>query len=403
MIRIEADLETVARFGAVEGGGVTRLAWTDELQAASDWLCEELRALGLAAGIDAAGNVVGRWEASTGRAVLVGSHLDTVRNGGRYDGALGVLAGLDAIRALRARRFEPRRPIWLVSFMDEEGSRFQTGMLGSKAFCGESLSELADRVDAGGTTLREAMAQLGYEFDRLPEAAAVDRVEAYLELHIEQGPTLERAGIDIGVVTGIVGLLGYRARLIGEANHAGTTPMDARRDALAGAAKCVLALREEARSRDGTTANVGAIRVEPGGFNVIPGACEFTIDVRSPTPEGFAALPRLVHDTIARIAEEEGLGFELAETHRLEPLAMDRRLIETVERAAVELGASTMRMPSGAGHDAMILGRHVPAAMLFVPSRGGVSHSPAEFTEPRSCELGARVLERTLEALAGDG
>jgi len=395
---IAADLETAARFGG-GGTGVTRYAWSPELHAVSGWLADRLRELGLDASFDAAGNVVGRWEVGQGSAVLVGSHLDTVPNGGRYDGALGVLAALDAIRSLRRKGIEPSRPVWLASFMDEEGSRFRTGMLGSRAFVGEDLSGLDARVGADGVSLGDAMSALGFDFDRIGEARAIDHVGAYLELHIEQGPRLERAGIDVGVVTAIVGLVSYRARFTGEANHAGTTPMDSRRDALAGAARAVLALRDEARGRDDMTANVGIISVEPGGFNVVPGVCEFTIDVRSPSSEGFARVRRFVGETIERIAGEEGLGFELEETHRLEPSPMDTALVETLERAAELEGASSMRLVSGAGHDAMTLARHVPAAMLFVPSRGGISHSREEFTEPRFCELGARVLGRAVELL----
>jgi allantoate deiminase len=397
-VTVQADLEAAGRFGG-EGTSVTRFAWSPELAEASEWLCEELRALGLEASIDAAGNVLGKWHAGQGSAVLLGSHLDTVPRGGRYDGALGVLAALAAIRTLRQKRIEPRRPVWLVSFMDEEGSRFRTGMLGSRAFVGDDLSGFGDRRDDAGVSLREAMAALGFDFDRLAEARAIEGVGAYLELHIEQGPRLERAGIDIGVVTGIVGLLSFGARLVGEANHAGTTPMELRRDALVGAARAVLALREEARASDDVTANVGIIGVEPGGFNVVPGLCEFTIDVRSPTPEGFARVEAFVHETLTRIAGEERLELELTESHRLEPTPLDPHLIATLQEAAELEGASTMHMPSGAGHDAMILARHVPAAMLFVPSRGGISHSPDEFTEECHCELGARVIGRALELL----
>jgi allantoate deiminase len=395
---IAADLETAARFGGA-GTGVTRYAWSPELHAVSEWLVDRLRELGLDASFDAAGNVFGRWEAGQGPAVMVGSHLDTVPNGGRYDGALGVLAALDAIRSLRGKGIEPSRPIWLASFMDEEGSRFKTGLLGSRAFVGEDLSGLDVRVGADGVSLRDAMAALGFDFDRIGDARAVDRIGAYLELHIEQGPRLERAGVDVGVVTAIVGLVSYRARFTGEANHAGTTPMDSRRDALAGAARAVLALRDEAHARDDMTANVGIISVEPGGFNVVPAVCEFTIDVRSPSAEGFARVQRFVSEQIERIASEERLAFELEETHRLEPSTMDATLVDTLERAAELEGATSMRLVSGAGHDAMTLARHVPAAMLFVPSRGGISHSPDEWTSERHCELGARVLTRAVELL----
>jgi hydantoinase/carbamoylase family amidase len=283
--------------------------------------------------------------------------------------------------------------------MDEEGSRFKTGMLGSKAFAGEDLSDLRERRDAEGVSLAEAMRSLGFDFDRLAQAKAVGRIGAYLELHIEQGPRLERAGIDVGVVTAIVGLAGYRVRLTGAANHAGTTPMEDRRDALAGAARAILALRDAARSRDGMTANVGVVSVEPGGFNVVPGVCEFTVDVRAPTWEGVAWNARFVRETLAAIAAEERLSLDLEESHTLAPVMLDPGLVDTLERAAVLEGASSMRLVSGAGHDAMVLGRHVPAAMLFVPSRGGISHSPDEHTEDAACELGARVLARALELL----
>jgi hydantoinase/carbamoylase family amidase len=245
----------------------------------------------------------------------------------------------------------------------------------------------------------DAMAEAGFDFGRLGEAARVGELGAYLELHIEQGPVLERGGIDLGVVTAITGMLGFRARFVGVANHAGTTPMELRRDALAAAARAILALREEARGRDDMTANVGVVTAEPGGFNVVPGASELTIDVRSATADGFARLEPFVRETLERIAAEEGLGLELRETHRKRPVALDPALQAALEAAAAEEGATTLRMPSGAGHDAMVLAHHIPAAMLFVPSRGGLSHTPDEFTTPEHCELGARVLARAVRRL----
>jgi hydantoinase/carbamoylase family amidase len=391
---LAADLEAAARIGAGERGGVTRFAWTPELADANAWLIKRLAELGLEAELDAAGNVVGRWRAGEGKAVLVGSHLDTVPVGGRYDGALGVLAALDVVRRLRAEGVRPRRPLWVVSFNDEEGGRFQTGMLGSRAFVGD-----LDLEDWRRRGIPEAMAAAGFDFERLPDARAVDEVGAFLELHIEQGPRLERAGVDVGVVTAITGLLAFRARFLGEANHAGTTPMEARRDALAGAARAVLALREEARGRDDMTANVGVIDAEPGGFNVVPGGAQITIDVRSPTPDGFAHAERFVREELERIAAEEQLELELVELHRKEPVALDPELRAALADAAEAEGATFTRMASGAGHDAMVLARHVPAVMLFVPSRGGRSHCPEEFTPLEQCELGARVLARAVRSL----
>jgi N-carbamoyl-L-amino-acid hydrolase len=392
---LAADLEAAAQIGA-DAGGVTRFAWSPELAQANAWLVERLAALGLETEVDAAGNVLGRWRAGEGTAVAVGSHLDTVPRGGRYDGALGVLAALDVVRKLQADGLAPGRPVWVVSFNDEEGGRFQTGMLGSRAFVGD-----LDLADWRARGVDVAMAEAGFDFDRLSEAQAVDELGAYLELHIEQGPTLEAEGVDVGVVTAITGMLGFRARFVGEANHAGTTPMELRRDALAGAARAVLALRDEARARDDMTANVGVIQAEPGGFNVIPGAAELTIDVRSPTPDGFERLDRFVHETLEAIAAEENLGLEFRETHRKPPVGLDPGLQDVLEEAARAEGATVRRMPSGAGHDAMVVAKHVPAGMLFVPSRGGLSHCPEEFTSPELCELGARVLARAVRALVG--
>jgi hydantoinase/carbamoylase family amidase len=390
---LAADLEEAARIGA-DGGGVSRFAWTPELAQANEWLVRRLQELGLETEIDAAGNVLGRWEEGEGSAVLVGSHLDTVPRGGRYDGALGVLAALDVVRTLKREGASLRRPFWVVSFNDEEGSRFQTGMLGSRAFIGD-----LDPEDWRRRGVADAMAAGGFDFDRLGDAEAVDRVGAYLELHIEQGPVLEQEGLDLGIVTGIAGLLGFRVRLTGEANHAGTTPMASRRDALAGAARIVVELRDEARSRGDMTANVGILTVAPGGFNVIPGTAEFTIDARAGEADAFARAEKFVRDTIERVAAEEQLELDVTETHRKPPTPLDSELQELLAEAAAVEGATARSMPSGAGHDAMILAKHVPAAMLFVPSRAGISHSPDEYTPPEQCELGARVLARAVRAL----
>jgi hydantoinase/carbamoylase family amidase len=390
------SLEALAQIGGGPDGGVTRLAWSRELFAAYGWIGDQLRELGLEVEIDAAGNLIGRWETGTGTPVAVGSHLDTVASGGRFDGVLGVVAALHAVRLLQEEGFEPERPLWVVAFMDEEGTRFNTALFGSRAFTGEDVGYLGDRVDADGVALRDAIAAAGFDLDRVDGAARVGDIGAYLELHIEQGPVLEAEGIDIGVVTSIVGLRGYRVRLRGQANHAGTTPMHLRRDAFAGAARIAVALRDQARCGEGVTANVGKIAVEPGGANVVPGFADFTIDVRAATAVGLAELERVVEETVTRIAAEESLELDLQPTFALEPLELDPGLVDAVERAARTEGASAKRLPSGAGHDAMVVGRHVPAAMIFVPSRGGISHSPEEYSHPGDVEVGMGVLASTL-------
>ncbi len=394
---VAETLDGLAAFGRQPEGGSTRVAWSSELFDAYAWLGERMRRLGLEVEIDAAGNLFGRWMVGSGSAVLVGSHLDTVPSGGRLDGALGVVAAVHAVELLQAQGFQPERPLWIVAFMDEEGTRFNAALFGSRAFAGEDLTGVGDRVDADGSTLREAMSQRGYAFEDVSLATRIGEAHAYLELHIEQGPVLEAEGLQIGVVTSIVGLRGYRVRLRGEANHAGTTPMSLRRDALAGAARIALELRDFARARENTTANVGKLSVAPGGANVVPGRADFTIDIRAATADGIAEAERAVEETVARVAREEGLEAELESTFSLEPLELDPELVDAVERAAAEEGATSRRMPSGAGHDAMVIGRHVPAAMIFVPSRGGISHSPAEYSSPAEVELGMRVLAATLK------
>ena len=395
------SLAELARIGGADDAGVTRVAWSPELFDAYEWVGERMRALGLEVELDAAGNLIGRWPAAREgrRAVLVGSHLDTVPSGGRFDGVLGVVAAIHAVARLKEEGFEPARPLWIAAFMDEEGTRFNTALFGSRAFTGGDLSGLGGRLDGAGRSLREAMAGAGFDLDQVGAAHCIEEVGAYLELHIEQGPVLEAEGVEIGVVTSIVGLRGYRVRLTGEANHAGTTPMGMRRDALAGAARIALELRDVARAREAVTANVGKLSIEPGGANVVPGVADFTIDIRSPLADELGELERVVEATVVRIAEEESLVAELELTFALEPLQLDPELVDAVERAAAEEGASSLRLPSGAGHDAMLVGRHAPAAMIFVPSRAGVSHSPEEYSSPAHVELGTSVLTGALRRL----
>lgn len=398
---MSASLDELAGIGRLPDGGVARFAWTPELFAAYEWVGDRMRALGLEVEIDAAGNLVGRWNAGRGKAVVVGSHLDTVPSGGPLDGVLGVVAAVHAVALLKDEGFEPERPLWIVAFMDEEGTRFDAALFGSRAFTGEDVSGSGDRVDVNGITLREAMAAAGFDLDRAGEACRTDEIGAFIELHIEQGPLLEAQEVEIGIVTSIVGLRGYRVRYRGQANHAGTTPMPLRRDALAGAARLVLELRDLARRTEDVTANVGKIAVHPGGANVVPGLADFTIDLRATSSSALQELEGLVESTVARIAGEEGLAFELEQTFALEPLELDPALTATIEEAARRERASARRMPSGAGHDAMIVGRHVPAAMIFVPSRDGVSHSPAEYSSPEQVERGMRVLAEALRRALG--
>ncbi len=396
----------VDELGLIGGNGnvVNRFAWTPELLGACRWLVERLRELGLKADIDAAGNVIGRWEVDganidDGAAVLVGSHLDTVPDGGRFDGALGVLSALEAIRRLKAEGFAPRRPLWIAAFNDEEGTRFGTSMFGSTAFVGGDLTSLGDRKGVDGVRLTEAMREQGFDFAEVATAKAVDSVCCYLELHIEQGPRMQNQALDTAVVTSIVGIGGYRVVLRGQTNHAGTTPMTERRDALTGASRVVLALRDAALTAEDVTANVGRIEVRPGGTNVIPGEAVIFVDVRTANPETFTTLGDLVRDTVTAAASAEKLTAEISMSYEHQPVPMNGYLQTLLADEMASQRLAWASLSSGAGHDAQILAQHVPTGMLFVPSQSGISHAPDEFTPPEQREPGVSVLTNVLKTL----
>lgn len=398
--RLWGWVEQLGRIGGDGHGGVSRYGWTYELRRAVDWLANRCADLDLTTTIDAAGNLIAVWGSVSEPRVTVGSHLDTVPDGGRFDGALGVLCGLEAIAILREQGHRPRRPVALIAWMDEEGTRFGTPLFGSKAFVGHDLSGLADRIDADGVSLAAAMASWDRSFSALPDARALDVTEAYLEVHVEQGPVLDRAGIDVGLVTAITGVMGLEVAFIGQANHAGTTPMDQRSDALVAAARAIVAIKRWASEHpDGARATVGIVDAVPGGYNVIPGEAQCIVDVRATTDVGLADSERAIRELVSEAAAAEGTEGRVTVRNVLAPTPMDAGLRELLGAAADADGASSMQLPSGAGHDAMHLAPHVPTAMLLVPSRGGISHNPAEHTDPDACHTGARVLARALAEL----
>ncbi len=395
------DLATLDWFGRDASGGFTRLAWSKELLDSVQWAAGRMRDAGLSTEIDAAGNLIGRWEEGEGQAVVIGSHLDTVTSGGRFDGALGVLTGLEVVRRLRAEGLRPCRPIWVVAFMDEEGERFNSVMLGSRAFVGEAVpADEADRTDAQQVSMGDAMRTWGREFSQISAAKRIDEVHCYVELHVELGPVLEADGLDIGVVSDIVGLIGLSVTLRGVTNHAGTSPMAGRRDALVGAARAITALRDNALASTTHMATVGSISAAPGGANAIPGACTFSIDLRATNDSGLQTARSSVNAILAEVCESEGLTSTVTETYFLNPVPLDSQIADIISRAAEQEGLTHKSMPSGAGHDAMLLAPHVSTGMLFVPSVAGVGHAPEEFTADDDVARGAATLTSTIRALA---
>ncbi|MET1116688.1 MAG: Zn-dependent hydrolase [Comamonas sp.] len=395
--RLLASIDALGRHGALPGGGTNRLALSDADRAARDWTVAQMRALDMGIEIDAIGNVFATYAGDEDiPPVATGSHIDTVRTGGLYDGNYGVLAGLEVVATLRAAGRRTRRPIQVAFFTNEEGARFQPDMLGSLVHVGGmALEEALDvRAVDNGARLGDELARIGYAG---PAPVGRPRVDSFVELHIEQGPVLDREGIAIGVVEGVQGICWTELTFTGRSNHAGTTPMALRQDAGMAAARVAAFAHELSRRYAGRQlATVGALTLQPNLVNVIAQSALMTVDLRNTD----GALLRQAQDELLagarRIAAEHGVQL----SHRLladfAPVAFDAALVDSVERAAQSHGLSTLRLPSGAGHDAQMLARICPTAMVFVPSRDGLSHNVREFTAPEQLVQGANVLLQVL-------
>jgi hydantoinase/carbamoylase family amidase len=388
---MRADFDALASIGATGDGGVDRRDWSDAHFAARAWFHARAREEGLDTRIDAAGNhsaVLGRGS----RTLLLGSHLDSVPHGGRYDGALGVVAALHVLIALGRAGIRTPLSVEAIDFTDEEGTA--VGLLGSWALAGTLTREALAAPRGGRDVLLAGLERAGLIEDRLFDARRdPSTLAGYLELHIEQGPVLERAGMDIGVVTAIFGSRCFTLRFVGEAGHSGTTPMDARRDAgLAAAAFAIVANELVVSEFPGCVATVGEMRFEPGAHNVIPGVATVRLDFRAAELSTLDELERGMLERARGEATARGVELEVRGVGRWRPAPCEPGVIDAVERSAHRLGLRAMRMVSGAGHDAQALAEVAPAGMVFVPSVGGRSHDPSEYTPWESCVNGANVL-----------
>lgn len=399
--RLVRDLERLARVGARTDGGVTRLAFTAEDRKGRDVVQELLAELGVAPRTDRVGNLLGIREGTLTDApvVLTGSHTDTVEAGGRFDGALGVMAGVAVLRALDAAGVATRHPVGVVSFVNEEGVRFMPDMMGSLFVRGDlSLADVHAAVGTDGAKIGDELARHGLagddDFSALP-------VSAFLELHIEQGPVLDAAEEPVGVVTGVQGLRWLRVRIAGASNHAGTTPMRGRRDAGLVASRIVAGVRELADSMAPLRTTCGRLVLEPNVVNVIPASAHLTVDLRHPDAVGLSAAEAAVRALVAREAATETVHAAVESLAHAPPVTFDSRIVSAVEQAAAALGLPCRRLLSGAGHDAQIMSRAWPSAMIFVRSRNGISHSPAEWSSPDDLVAGAELLLRSVVELAG--
>ena len=396
--RLHERINALAEVSPIEGGGNCRLALTDEDKDGRDLVVAWMRELDLEVTIDAIGNIIGTWNVGSGQSVMSGSHIDTVRTGGRFDGCYGVLAALEAIETCKDANVIPPRPLAVGIFTDEEGARFAPDMLGSLVYVGGMSTEQAlDVVAIDGAKLGDELVRIGYA-GPTPCPGAVPH--AFVELHIEQGPMLEANDVRIGAVTSVQGISWQEVTIHGQSNHAGTTPMSLRHDPAYVAAEITVFLRNLAKDLGGDqVCTVGKIDLHPNLTNVVPARATLTLDVRNTDEKLLKIAESKIKDFLAQIAISEGVEIKTRELARFEPVVFDDRVIDLVEEIAKEQKNSVQRMPSGAGHDAQMLARVCPAGMIFVPSVKGISHNAAEFTEEVDLNAGANILLHTMLAL----
>jgi N-carbamoyl-L-amino-acid hydrolase len=390
--RLNAHLRALAEFGKNPQGGVSRLAYSEADRAGREYVLDLMRAAKLDVSIDAAGNLIGRRAGSESslKPILFGSHIDSVPEGGNYDGDVGSLGAIEVAQTLAENNVTTRHPLEVVIFQNEEG-----GLIGSRAMDGELTERELDLVSRSGKTIREGIKFIGGEPTKLPTAAKREKgnIAAYLELHIEQGGNLEKDKIDIGVVEGIVGINWWDVTIEGFANHAGTTPMNQRQDALLAAAKFIEAVNRVVTSVPGRqVGTVGRIQALPGAPNVIPGKVILSLEVRDLEAARIEMLFRKIRAEAEQITQTNKVTFDFKEINVNIPAPTDPRIRALIDQSAKELGLTTRQMPSGAGHDAQDMARLGPVGMIFIPSIGGISHSPKEFSRPKDIENGANVL-----------
>ena len=402
--RLVKDFEAMAQLTA-PGEGINRLAFTDADWAGRQYIIDRMTDAGLTVETDDFGNVIGY---KIGKnpdlpAVMVGSHTDSVPNGGNYDGVVGVLSAIEVIRSMTDDGYEHDHTIAVVSFMCEESGRFGNATLGSKAMRGElTLQDLHRLVDKQGISLYEALKDRNLNPDGIETMAYKRPVKSFTEIHIEQGKVLEHEQKTIGIVTGIAAPERFYVTIRGNADHSGATPMNLRHDALCGASKIILGIEEIASMQEEppVVGTVGVVEVTPGAMNVIPGAVKLGVDIRSISKVARNSVVTLVKEFIDITAEKRGLSYTIETIAQDHPVEMHPAMIREIEEAVKSVGVEYMTMPSGAGHDAMHWAEAVPTGMIFIPCRDGISHNPAEFAEMDDIVTGAAVLDKVLRKLS---
>ena len=409
--RLMRDLNAIGRIGIGDRGAVTRLVFSIKELRSRQVLIHLMRQAGLQVRIDRIGNIFGRLPGRSAKApaVLAGSHLDTVVHGGKYDGPVGVIGALEAIRTISENRLAIHSPLEVVCFVGEESSRFGFSTLGSSLVAGEvDGKDMANAIDAQGTKLADVLSSLGVTqrnlrlLQRKPKS-----LKAYLELHIEQGPILEAIGKRIGLVTSIAAPSRFRIIFTGQADHSGTTPMDMRKDALVASAQLIEFIETICRKygsmeKGRVVGTVGALKIEPGVINAVPGRAELSVDIRSTSAKSKALVARQVKQKAEQISRKRGIKVEVLTIREENPVPLDPRLLKITREICKEKQIIYEIMPSGAGHDAMQMAKITPAAMIFIPSHRGISHNPLEWTDPNDIGLGAQLLMETMIRIANE-
>jgi len=399
--RLKNHLDQLALIGATADGGVTRPSLTPEYLKARDQVARWMEEAGLTPRTDAIGNLIGRREGKIAGApaILVGSHIDTVVNGGKYDGTVGVLGGIEVARTLREQQVVLDHPLEVIAFIEEESTRWPISTLGSHAMSGQiDVEKILAVPDRDGITVAETLRSAGFDPGRIPEAARKpEEILAYVELHIEQGAVLESLHLPVGVVTGIAAQVIMELTLTGRTDHAGATPMHLRKDALAGAAEIIINIRELAKKAGpDSVATVGHLEVKPGALNAVPGEVFMTLDIRDIRQQTRDRLVTDITDMIRKTAEKHHLSCDLKETSRLIPVMLPENMVNIIAAACQKLELPVHKMPSGASHDAQNMAAITDAGMIFVRSRNGISHSPLEYSSTEDIAAGTEVLYETV-------
>ena len=396
--RMESRILALGKFGANPQGGVSRVAFSEADKQGRAFIIGLMKSAGLVVRIDAAGNIIGK-RASKNQLLQViafGSHIDSVPFGGNYDGDVGVIGAIECIELLNEAGLITEHPLEVMAFSDEEG-----GLTGSTAMIGRLKENNLNQISSSGKTVREGLSELGGDIAKLPTAVRQKgELLAFLELHIEQGAILYNSKIDVGIVEGIVGIEQWDVTIEGRANHAGTTPMNLRKDAMLAAAKLIIAVNESVKSIPGAqVGTVGRIKTEPGAPNVIPGKVTMSVELRDLSREKILSVFEKIKQRATEIEKESGTHIDFTLAHSNLPAITDKKIQLLIETASRELGLSYKLMPSGAGHDTQDLAVIAPTGMIFVPSKDGISHSPDEYSSPKDMANGVTVLLRTILAL----